>query len=267
MTETWHHGLIAKWWAEFNVGGPEVEYFRRFVEAGQPALDLGCGTGRLLLPWLRAGLDADGCDVSADMIGLCREAAAREGLAANLYVQPMHELDLPRRYRTIVVCGALGLGGSREHTAEALRRIHDQLEPGGTFAVDNEVPYAQGSAWTYWQEEARSELPRPWGEPGERRRGADGAEYALRSRVVALDPLEQQLTYEMRAWQWREGELLAEEEHRLDMALYFTQEIALMLELAGFVDIELRAGYEDRPPAPEDDFVVFVARKPAAAPV
>ena len=65
---TWHHGLVARWWAEFNHGGPEVEYFRPFVAAGQPALDAGCGTGRLLLPWLGDGLDVDGCDVSADML-------------------------------------------------------------------------------------------------------------------------------------------------------------------------------------------------------
>jgi len=103
VAETWHHGLIAKWWAEFNEGGPEVEYLQSYVEAGQPALDLGCGTGRLLLPWLRAGLDVDGCDASADMIAHCREAVERDGLATNLYVQSMHELDLPRRYRTIVV--------------------------------------------------------------------------------------------------------------------------------------------------------------------
>ena len=84
----------------------------------------------------------------------------------------------------------------------------------------------------------------------------------MRSRVVAFDPLEQQSTWEMRAWMWRDGELVAEEEHRLDMTLYFTHEIALMLELAGFVDIELRAGYEDRAPTADDDFVVFIARKP-----
>jgi SAM-dependent methyltransferase len=262
VPETWHHGLIAKWWAEFNDGGPEVAYFQRFVEAGQPALDLGCGTGRLLLPWLRAGLDVDGCDASADMIAHCRDAAERDGLATNLYVQSMHELDLPRRYRTIVVCGALGLGGRRADTAEGLRRIYEQLEPGGTFVVDNEVPYAEGNGWKYWQQEGRAELPRPWSEPGERRPGADGAEYALRSRVVAFDPLEQQITYEMRAWMWRDGELVAEEEHRLDMTLYFTHEIVLMLERARFDDVELRAGYEDRAPTADDDFVVFIARKP-----
>ena len=56
----------------FNVDGPEIDYFGRFVERGQPARDAGCGTGRLLLPWLRTGFDVDGCDVSADMISLKR---------------------------------------------------------------------------------------------------------------------------------------------------------------------------------------------------
>jgi len=76
---TWHHGLVAEWWAEFELEGPEIQYFRRFVEEGQPALDAGCGAGRLLIPWLRAGLDVDGCDASADMVALCRERARREG--------------------------------------------------------------------------------------------------------------------------------------------------------------------------------------------
>jgi hypothetical protein len=61
------------------------------------------------------------------------------------------------------------------------------------------------------------------------------------------------------------GELVGEEEHTLAMTLYFTHEIVLMLERTGFVDIELRAGYDDRPPTSDDDFVVFIARKPAVA--
>ena len=133
--QTWHYGLVAKWWAEFNTTGPEVDYFRRFVEEGRPALDTACGTGRLLLPYLRAGLDVDGCDISPDMLALCRERAEQEGLAPKLYAQALHELDLPRRYRTILVCGGFGLGGQREHDAEALRRIHDHLEPGGTLVI------------------------------------------------------------------------------------------------------------------------------------
>jgi SAM-dependent methyltransferase len=262
--QTWHYGLVARWWAEFNVDGPEIEFFRPFVEAGQPALDAACGTGRLLVPYLAAGLDVDGSDISPDMLALARERAMREGLSPpGLYAQAMHELDLPRRYGTILVCGGFGLGGERAHDVEGLRRIFEHLEPGGTFVLDNEVPYADAYLWKHWPRGERQELPRAWREEGMRRTAADGTEYELRSRLVAFDPLAQSVTIAMRAAIWRGGERVVEEEHELRMTLYFTHEIELMLASAGFVDVELRAGYEDRPPTADDDFVVFIARKPS----
>lgn len=98
--KTWHYGLVAQWWAEFNGGEPEIPYFQRLIERyGQPALDVGCGTGRLLLPYRRAGLDVDGCDISPDMLAVCQRTAEREGISVNLYEQAMHELDLPRSTR------------------------------------------------------------------------------------------------------------------------------------------------------------------------
>ena len=260
---TWHHGVVARWWAEFNTDGPEIDYFRTYVEAGQPALDVGCGTGRLLLPYVRAGLDVDGVDVSADMVALCREAAEREGLAPALYVQPKHELDLPRRYRTIYMCGTLGVGSTRAEDQEALRRIHDHLEPGGTFVVDNEVPYADASLWRLWPTDARDLLPRPPRSPGPRRPASDGTEYELRSRLVDVDPLEQRVTMEMQAFRWRDGELLESDEHELTLTLYFKDEVVLMLERAGFVDVTVRAALTDAEPTRADDFLVFTARKPS----
>ena len=262
---TWHYGVTARWWAEFNTSGPEIDYFRRYAE-DQPALDLACGTGRLLLPYLRDGLDVDGCDVSADMIALCREAAEREGLEPSLYVQPKHELDLPRRYRTVFMCGALGVGSTRAEDQEALRRVHDHLEPGGTFVLDNEVPYADGAGWEYWLPDARATLPRPRRQPGKRRIGSDGAEYELRSRLLDVDPLEQQVRMEMQAFMWRDGELIAEDEHLLTMTLYFKDEIVLMLERAGFVDVTVRAALTDAEPSAADDFLVYTARRPAELP-
>ena len=67
--QTWHHGLIARWWEEFNDSfrPHEIEYYRPFAADGQPVLDAGCGSGRLLVPFAREGIDIDGCDVSADM--------------------------------------------------------------------------------------------------------------------------------------------------------------------------------------------------------
>lgn len=262
---TWHYGVVARWWAEFNTGGPEIDYFRPFVEAGQPALDAACGTGRLLIPYLQAGLDVDGSDISPDMLELCRERAEREGLEPpGLYAQAMHELDIPRSYRTIIVCGGFGLGGHREHDAEGLRRLYEHLEPGGVLVLDNEVPYASSPShwWKYWLREGRAELPRGWRAEGERRVGAGGVEYELNSRLVDFDALSQRVTLEMRASMRRDGELEAEDEHVLVMTLYFTHEIVLMLEQAGLVCVELRAGYTGAEPTRDDDFIVFIAKKP-----
>ena len=258
--QTWHYGLISRWWAEFNLDGPEIDFFRPFVEAGQPALDAACGTGRLLVPYLRDGLDVDGSDISADMLDRVRERCEREGLPQpNLFPQAMDELDLPRRYRTIIVCGALGLGGS--DLPIALRRLYDHLEPGGVLLADNEVAYAPAYLLKYFAKNERAELPRPWRDKGDRRTLSDGDELELRSRVLDVDPLEQRATMEMNARLWRDDELVAEEQHALSTTLHSTRETVLELEAAGFRNVELRAGYEDRQPTGDDDFVVFIARK------
>ena len=260
--QTWHYGIMARWWAEFYLDGPEIDFFRPFVEAGQPALDAACGTGRLLVPYLEAGIDIDGSDISPDMLAHCRERCEREGLPPpNLYAQAMHELDLPRRYRTIIVCGGFGLGGHREHDVEGLRRLYKHLEPGGLLVLDNEVPYAQAHYWPYWLKEGRKELPRPWSDKTDRRTAADGTELELRGRIVDVDPLAQRVTHEIRASMFQDGELIAEEEHVIKMTCYFTHETRLMLEQAGFVDIDVRAGNTDREPTSEDDFVVFIAKR------
>jgi SAM-dependent methyltransferase len=260
MPETWHHGLVARWWAEFNTGGPELEAYRPYVEQG-PTLDVACGTGRLLLPWLRDGLDVDGCDVSADMIRLCREQAEREGLEPTLFVQAMHELDPPRIYRTIVVCGAFGLGSTRAEDAEALARFHRWLEPGGTLVLDNEAPYANTTRWKYWLAEERASLPEEWPPQGERDRAENGDELGLRARLVSLDPLDQSKTMEIRASLWREGELVAEEEHRILLRSYFRDELLLLLERAGFETVSVTGDHTDEPATGEHETLVFVARK------
>jgi SAM-dependent methyltransferase len=263
--QTWHYGLIAEWWAEFNTDGPEIDYFGRFVRRAQPALDAGCGTGRLLLPWLREGLDVDGCDVSADMISLCRERALREGLEPRLFVQPLHELDPPRRYATIVACGVFGLGSTRADDQEALRRFHASLEPGGTLLLDNEVPYANTRLWRHWTKDERARLPEPWTEPQPgkegRRRTADGAELALRSRILHVDPLDQTVRMELRATKWRDGQRVAQEDHQISMRAYFRDELLLMLAEAGFEDVDVRGGYDDEEPSGDHEFLVYAARK------
>jgi SAM-dependent methyltransferase len=50
--------------------------------AGSPILEIGCGTGRVLLPTARAGLDIVGLDASPRMLAVCRERLQSESAQA-----------------------------------------------------------------------------------------------------------------------------------------------------------------------------------------
>jgi SAM-dependent methyltransferase len=261
--QTWHYGLVARWWAEFGVAPPhELAYYQALVEDdGEPALDLACGTGRLLLPLLRAGLDVDGCDLSPDMLEQCRQRADADGLQPRLYAQPMHALDLSRRYRIIYICDSFGIGGQRRHDAEALQRCYRHLVPGGRLVFSHYLPYGQADHWPLWTLEQRRQLPQAWPTTARRRRSANGDELELVSRYLDLDPLEQRLTRQIRATLWREGRRISEEEYTLQENLYFRNEVLLLLEQAGFHDLTVHGGYTANPATSADDMVVFTARK------
>ncbi len=253
---TWHHGLIARWWANFNLDGPEIAFFRSYVASGQPALDVGCGSGRLLVPWVADGLDVDGVDASADMIEACRIAARGAGCDPDLYVQPTHLLDLPRRYRTIVNCGAFGLGGTRADDTEGLRRLRAHLLPGGVLALDNEVYEFDDDRWRRWRPRPADETPPS---SHDRQLGPDGLYYALRHRITAVDVAERSMTRELQAWQWQLDELVAHETHALLSNLYSSDEIVRLLDSVGFVDVRVLGGYHGGAPTDLDRFHVFIA--------
>jgi len=261
--EVWHHGLVARAWAEFETdGGQEAPYFQKIIETyGQPALDLGCGSGRLLIPYLHAGLDVDGCDTSADMLAVCRERAEREELAPHLYAQAMHELDLPRRYRTIVACGVVGLGGERELTIQGMRRCYEHLRPGGVFTFDLTARWNDPPAWLARLPEARHSLPSEWPKEGERKRLPDGSELELTTRNVAFDALEETQTRQLRARLFRDGKLVEEQIHTQRYEEYGKNELMHVLHLVGFGDIQIFGDYTEEPATSDHRNIIFVAHK------
>lgn len=263
--KTWHYGLVARWWAEFNTATPEeLAYYRSAIETyGQPVLDLSCGAGRLLIPLAAEGLDVDGVDLPPDMLAQAATLARSRSLSPSLHASALHEIDLPRRYRTIYCCDSFGLGGQRSHDALAMSRVFDHLEPGGAFVFNHYLPYddVDKDQWADWLPGHRPDGPSDWPESGDRRTFADGDEIELFGRRLEFNPLLQRYTREIRAVLRRDGEVISIEEHVLQENVYFTQELALMLRAAGFTDIRVEARYRGRPATPDDTKVVFVARR------
>lgn len=260
--QTWHYGLVAQYWAEHNIGGPEIAYFQNMLEVyGDPALDAGCGTGRLLVPFLEAGLDVDGVDVSQDMLSLCRKKAEAKELSPQLYRQTLHELNLPRSYQTIVACGVLGIGVSRDNDFFALQRFYDHLVPGGTLLLEHYLPYGNAKAWQLWLKPVRDHLPEPWPDGVGKTAPEDGSGFEMHGRVLAFDPFEQQITRQIHIALWRDGGRIAEEEYTLSENFYFRNELQQMIERAGFKIEGVKHAYSDDEASPEDDVIVFIARK------
>jgi SAM-dependent methyltransferase len=256
---TWHHGLVARWWALFNEGGEEVDFFGGLVQERQPVLDVGCGAGRLLVPWAVRGIDVDGVDATADMIAASRAACAAADATPRLEVQPAHLLDLPRRYGSIVMCGVFGLGATRTDDVQALRRAFDHLDPGGLLAIDLEVGEFSSARWQEFRERPVDESEPP---AGDRRRGSDGCDYALRARVVSLDAATRSAVREIQAWQWRDGALVGYETHRLVANLWERDELVAALADAGFVDVRVVGGYHGDEPTGDERFLVYLATRP-----
>ena len=262
---SWHHGLVARWWAEFNTAEPdELDYYGAAVQRyGSPVLDVGCGAGRLLLPLAEAGIAIDGIDASADMITRARAIAHGLGVSPGLRVQTGSALDLPGRYRTALMVGVLGVGVSRSLDQEALARVAAHLKPGGVLLVHHTLPYdgQNSEGWASWLPEHRGDFPRDWPREGMRRRTQDGDEIELLSRLVSFDPLRQQRALQMRARLWHDGRVIEQEEYRLTDNLYFAQEVVLMLQQAGFDDIHIDS-ISGSPAGPQDTEVILVGRLP-----
>jgi SAM-dependent methyltransferase len=212
---TWHHGLVADYWASVNRDAPELDLYRPYLQS--PVLDAGCGAGRLLAPLHEEGFDIDGCDASADMIERCRERAS----GATLWVSALHELDPPRRYASIVCSGVLGLGTTREQDVRGLERLHAALLPGGTLVLDNEEkPFR-------WR-------VHDWGEP-------TGGDICLSSRVDAVDENDRSVHMTIRA-ETADGR---REEHALTLRQWYREELVPLLHASGFGRVDAIAGVDE----------------------
>lgn len=253
-----YHGLaVSSWdlWRDDTSGWPDRAVFRDVIgRSGTPVLDLGCATGRLLLDYLRDGIDIDGVDASAEMLDLVRTKARQDGLVEPaLHQQRLEELSLPRRYATILAASsALQLVTDPAEAAEAASRILEHLQPSGTLAGSFAFEWRPGEP-----------LDTGWELLFEKRRTTDGA--TVRSWTREWREPEHQLWHAEQRFEVEvAGEVVESEHHRRSPeGRWYTQDQAIeLLTTAGFVGVELFHGFTHEPVRPDDRLFWFTARRP-----
>jgi SAM-dependent methyltransferase len=115
-------------------------------EKAYPVLELGCGTGRVLLQLAEAGFDVTGVDASAAMLELCRAEAKKCDLSDKVTLVQSDMRDLKS-----LVAGSYNLAfcalntfaylQTREDQLAMLRGVHAALVQHGLLILDLTPPF------------------------------------------------------------------------------------------------------------------------------
>jgi SAM-dependent methyltransferase len=86
----------------------DVAFFVEMAQAaGGPVLEVGCGTGRVLIPIARAGIGITGLDLSPSMLAVCRHNLAQEPAETQARVRlvegDMRGFDLAQQFALVTL--------------------------------------------------------------------------------------------------------------------------------------------------------------------
>jgi SAM-dependent methyltransferase len=102
---------------------------------GAPTLELGCGTGRVLLPFLRVGVNGYGVDHDLEMLNCLRNLAAADHLSPNVLLADFTRLNLRAKFKVILLpCNTYSMLDYDQRQA-LLNNVPLNLAPGGIFAI------------------------------------------------------------------------------------------------------------------------------------
>ncbi|MGI8496787.1 MAG: class I SAM-dependent methyltransferase [Gemmatimonadaceae bacterium] len=219
---------------------PDVEFFVEAAkEAGSPVLEIGCGTGRVLIPTARAGLDIVGLDLSPHMLDICRRKVSAEPAAVQSRIElvraDMRTFELRRAFSLVTLpfrpFQHLVSVADQLSCLESVRR---HLAPGGRLILDLFNPSLDALANRPLGEEARDdEFTVP-----------DGRRVARWHRIVAHDRFAQtnqvELIYYVTFPDGRQERLV----HAFPMRYLFRFEAEHLLARAGFDVEHVYAGYD-----------------------
>jgi SAM-dependent methyltransferase len=139
----------------------DVPFWRRLARASDgPVLELGCGTGRITVPMVRAGATVIGIDLSEPMLKRARDRVRRTrlGRRARLVRGDIRALPFPASQFALVAApyGVLQSLLREADLRDTLRSVHDVLTPGGRLVIELVADLAS------WQEYRGATRLRGW---------------------------------------------------------------------------------------------------------
>ena len=237
----------------------DVDFFvQAAIDSGGPVLEVGCGTGRVLLPTARAGLAITGLDLSEYMLDVCRAALKEEPNEVqewvNLIQGDMRDFDLKTKFNLVTTpFRPFQHLETVDDQISCLNCIHRHLEPGGLMILDIFNPSLAGiTADTIGKEvDAEPEFTTP-----------EGIKVRRFNKTNRRDHFKQVLDVELIYYlihpDGREERLV----HAFKMRYLFRYEAEHLLARCGFEVLELYADYRKNPyGSAYPGELIFLARK------
>ena len=137
---TWDGELYRAIFPFPGLGSWDAEVYVALARAiGEPVLELGCGTGRILSALLAAGVDADGLELDPSMAAAGARRLASEGhAAARIKRGDMRTFALERKYALVVLPdNSLSLLHDDADVATTFARVRSHLRQNGEFVFDH----------------------------------------------------------------------------------------------------------------------------------
>ena len=227
--------------------GPDVDFYRELArESGGPVLELGCGTGRVLLELAAEGIQCTGVDLSEEMLDALR---AKTEAPPRLLCARMQDFDLGGARFALIYSAFRAFQHlyTVEDQLACLARVRSHLPPGGRFAFDVFNPRLESMLA---DEEPEAEDVRfPW----------EGDE-VVRLTGVRRDRASQMLDVRMRYERRRAGRVVIVEESRFHMRWFTRFELEHLMHRAGFEEVTIHGDFDRSPVGPDSPALIIIAR-------
>jgi SAM-dependent methyltransferase len=139
--QPWSDAQLAQLYDMFLFDGDLPLYLDLAREQGGRVLEVACGSGRLLVPLVRAGLQVVGIDISPHMLALAREkldGTAPLSASVELLQADMRTFRLDQQDFDLAIVSVKSFAYLTETADQlaCLESIHAHLRPGGLLALD-----------------------------------------------------------------------------------------------------------------------------------